>query len=139
MLAAFRKHPWTAKLPISGMPMTPNQVAWMESCLAALTGTPLTHHERASVLLMLSGVVRNEASLEADLARSRMFEAPFGDEQMQSFTRLLRQLTAGGLFPALTEIIDAGVWDVADPPDAEFDFALGRTLDGIEALIATRS
>ena len=139
MLATFRRHPWAAQVPISGMPMTPNQVAWMEACLAALAPTPLVMHERASVLLMVSGVVRNEASLEADLARARMFTGPHGDEQMRSFAQLLRRLTEGGSYPALTAMIDSGVWDVADPPDAEFDFALGRALDGIAALIDART
>lgn len=64
-------------------------------------------------------------------------EQPFGDQQMARFTRMLKQLTAGG-YPALNETIDSGVWDVADPPDAEFDFALGRALDGIQALIDSR-
>lgn len=140
MLATFRRHPWVVKIPITGLPMTPNQVAWMEACLAATRGTSLTENERASVLLLTSGLVRNQASLEYDLMRARMFAAgEHGDAQMRQYSSLLRRLTAGGPFPALTEIIDAEVFDRADPPDAEFDFGLARLLDGVQTLIASRA
>jgi hypothetical protein len=39
----------------------------------------------------------------------------------------------------LRALLDAGVFDRADPPDAEFEFGLQRILDGIAALIASRN
>ena len=31
---ALRRHPWVLRIPISGPPVTPNQVAWLEDGLA---------------------------------------------------------------------------------------------------------
>ena len=31
---ALRRHPWVLRVPISGPPVTPNQVAWLEDGLA---------------------------------------------------------------------------------------------------------
>jgi hypothetical protein len=41
-------------------------------------------------------------------------------------------------FPALNRFIAAGVFDQADPPDAEFAFGLDRILDGIGTLVSAR-
>ncbi len=41
-------------------------------------------------------------------------------------------------FPALTKFIAAGVFDRADPPEAEFTFGLDRILDGLAVLISSR-
>lgn len=37
-----RRRPWTVELPISGPPMGPNNLAWMNVALEALAGTGLT-------------------------------------------------------------------------------------------------
>jgi PAS domain S-box-containing protein len=41
--------------------------------------------------------------------------------------------------PALHAVLDAGVFDHADPPDDEFAFGLERILDGIETLVRVRA
>jgi hypothetical protein len=58
---------------------------------------------------------------------------------MRGYADTLRALTDPARFPALHEVLAAGVFDRADPPDAEFEFGLQRLLDGIEALISSRS
>jgi AcrR family transcriptional regulator len=129
--ARLSEHPWGVRVPITGPPATPNQVAWMEQALWAMRDSGLSEEEKASVLLLLSGYVRNEATLTAELTATGFIS----DEAMMGYTRLLRTLTDPAEFPALHALLDAGVFDRADPPEKEFGFGLERILDGIEALI----
>jgi hypothetical protein len=38
MRSGFQRHPWTVRIPISGLPIMPNEVAWFEDGLASLAG-----------------------------------------------------------------------------------------------------
>ncbi|HTX10277.1 MAG TPA: TetR/AcrR family transcriptional regulator [Solirubrobacteraceae bacterium] len=131
----MRRHPWVVRVPISGPPTTPNQLAWMESVLWSLRGTGLAEDEKASVLLLLSGYVRNEATLTAEL----MAAGFISDEAMMTYSRLIATLTDPERFPALHALLEAGVFDRADPPEKEFGFGLQRVFDGIEALISSHA
>jgi AcrR family transcriptional regulator len=141
-LEVHRRHPWGLRIPISGPPATPNQVAWLERGLQCLRDTGLAEGEKLSVMLLLTGFVRNWAMLEADLVEAA--EAAGGGEPaaMSGYGRLLARLIDAERFPALHAVIDAGVFDEPDgpdDPDAEFVFGLERVLDGIEALVRART
>jgi AcrR family transcriptional regulator len=135
MRAALRCHPWAARLPISGLPIMPREIAWFEDALACLAGTGLTEARKASVIMLLSGYVRNLAATEADIAAAVAASGLSLDEWMASYPRMLGQLADPRRFPALTAFIAAGVFDAADGPDDEFVFGLDRILDGIGALV----
>jgi AcrR family transcriptional regulator len=133
---AMRAHPWAANAPIAGPPLAPHAVAWFEDALAALAGTGLSADEIPSVVLMLSGYVSNHVTVMSQVAEN-FLEA--GDAAMRGYADTLRALTDAERFPALHAILAAGVFDRADPPDAEFEFGLQRILDGIAALIVSRN
>jgi AcrR family transcriptional regulator len=133
--AALRRHPWAGRLPISGLPIMPREIAWFEDALACLAGTGLTEARKASVILLLSGYVRNLAATEADIAAAVAASGLGVDEWMASYPRMLGQLADPRRFPALTAFITAGVFEAADSPDDEFIFGLGRILDGVGVLI----
>jgi AcrR family transcriptional regulator len=133
--AALRRHPWAGRIPISGLPIMPREIAWFEDALACLAGTGLTEARKASVIMLLSGYVRNLAATEADIAAVVAASGLGVDEWMASYPRMLGQLTDPRRFPALTAFIAAGVFDTADGPDDEFIFGLGRILDGVGVLI----
>ena len=135
MRAAIRRHPWAARLPISGMPILPREIAWFEDALACLAGTGLTEARKASVILLLSGYVRNLATTEADIAAAVVASGLDMDEWMASYPRMLGRLADPRRFPALTAFIAAGVFDAADDPDDEFVFGLDRILDGVGVLV----
>jgi AcrR family transcriptional regulator len=135
---AYRRHTWVLRIPITAPPPTPNQVAWLEDGLRSLGATGLAPHERPSVVLLLSGYVRNEATLAADLAEGFMAAAPSPDEAMSSYSRTLMRLTDPERFPALRAVLEAGVFDHADDPDDEFRFGLERILDGVDVLVRAR-
>ena len=128
---AYRRHPWSLKVPITTPPLGPNNVAWMEDALAAMRDTPLTEPEKLSTLLLLSGFVRNASTLAADLAAGAA-ERPAN----MTYGRILSQLIDPARFPAVHQAIAGGSLDDEDE-DFEFDFQFGldRILDGIERLI----
>jgi AcrR family transcriptional regulator len=138
MRAALRRHPWAARVPISGLPVLPNEVAWFEQALADLDGSGLAEAEKASVIMLVSGYVRTLATLESDLEATVRASGVTPDEWMAAYPRMLTKLTDPGRFPALAKFIAAGVFDRADDPDDEFIFGLERILDGIEVLISSR-
>ncbi|MGX2996066.1 TetR/AcrR family transcriptional regulator [Streptomyces sp. JNUCC 64] len=137
---ALARAPWLLRLPVTGPPVTPNQVAWMERGLAALDGTGLRGAERLGVLTLVGGFVRTQATLTADLADAL---ARAGDDPGQALTRyarVLRRFTDPVRQPALTRLLDAGVFDGLDEdPDADFRFGLERVLDGLAPLVARRT
>ncbi len=138
MRTALRRQPWTARVPISGLPVMPNEVAWFEQALADLADSGLAEAEKASVIMLISGYVRTLATLEADLEAAVRAAGVAPDEWMAAYPRMLTALADPGRYPALTKFIAAGVFDRADDPDDEFIFGLERILDGIEVLVSSR-
>jgi AcrR family transcriptional regulator len=133
---ALRRHPWMLRVPISGPPITPNQVAWLEDGLRSLARTGLSEQEKLSSILLVSGFVRNDATLMADIAAAAGGAPELA--LMADYARTLRELTDAERFPALQAALDSGALEDDDDPDAEFYFGLERVLDGIEALVRRR-
>jgi AcrR family transcriptional regulator len=137
--AAMRAHPWSVQVPVSGPPITPHAIAWFEDALHAMRDTGLAEAEKASVVMMLSGYARDHVALMADVQARFLDAAATPNDAMRGYADTLRQLTDAERFPALHAVLDAGVFDRADPPEAEFAFGLERILDGIEALVRERA
>jgi AcrR family transcriptional regulator len=135
-LAVLRRHPWLVRVPIGGPPLLPNQVRWFEAGLAGLARTPLREAEKVSVLLLVNGFVRNEATLGADLqvaADARGVSLP---DAAAIYGRLLGELVDPAGFPALSAVLAAGVFDgPGDDGDDGFAFGLDRILDGVAVLV----
>lgn len=130
---AYQTQPWSLRVPISGPPLGPNNVAWLDNALQALEGTPLSEQEKLSCVLLVSGFVRNDVTLALDFA-----EASGGEPQMPGYGQLLAQLIDAEAMPALHRAIVSGSLDDPDDPDAEFTFGMARILDGIEGLMAAK-
>lgn len=132
--AAYQSNPWALRVPISGPPLGPNNVAWLDNALQALTDTPLTEQEKLSCVLLVSGFVRNDVTLALDFA-----ESSGGQSQMPGYGQLLARLTTAEELPSLHRAIQSGSLDDPDDPDAEFNFGMARILDGIAALMASKA
>jgi len=128
---AYQRHPWSLRIPISAPPLGPNNVAWLENALRALRDTPLSEQQKLSTVLLVSGFVRNDVTLDLDLAAGAG-----GAQVMPTYARILRALIEGGDFPALADAVASGALEDEDDPDSEFEFGLERILDGVAALIA---
>jgi AcrR family transcriptional regulator len=137
ILAAYRQHPWALQIPITMPPITPNSIAWLERGLAAMRPTRLPYEQKLDVVLLLSGYVRNAASLAANLATA----APdsWAARVARNYGPLLEYLTTPETHPEITAALTTGVFsdpEAASHPDTDFAFGLERVLDGVHALIA---
>ena len=134
---ALGRHPWVVRIPIGGPPTTPNGVAWMEAGLASLADTGLDEGEKLSVILLLSGHVRNEVTLMADIGAAA---AASGELNVSgAWSRLIKNVTDAERFPALHRALASGVLDEDDDPDEDFGWRLERVLDGVDALVRERA
>ena len=128
---AYRANPWALRVPITSPPLGPNNIRWLEDALASLRDTPLSAQDKLSSVLLLSGFVRNEELLLAD-----MLDATVTGKTPRNYPRLLASVIDDRDFPQVSSVLAAGALDDEDGLDREFDFGLQRVLDGIAALIA---
>lgn len=137
-LAAYRQQPWTLRIPITAPPITPNQIAWLEHGLRAQQDSGLTEAEKLSVIMLLGSLIRDQATLAANVGAAMRTPGSMEQVIVRNYGRILLQVTTPEQFPAVHAIIAAGVFDAPDDQDAEFKFGLERILDGIEALVHAR-
>lgn len=130
---------WMLRIPIAGRPASPNSVAWWELGLQTLDGAGLDAGEEISVILLVSGFVRNEALLMGDLDAAVASRGVSAEEVMDGYARTLDRLVDPVRHPALSRLMAIeGTW-TADEPDHEFTFGLERVLDGVDVLIRSRA
>lgn len=137
-LAIVRRHPWLLRIPIGGPPLMPNHVLWFERGLACLRDTRLHPQEKPSVLLLVNGFVRNQATLEADLMIAARAAGVALEQAGVHYSRMLSRLAAAERFPAIRALIDARVFDGDGTVIDDFRFGLDRILDGVEVLVRAR-
>jgi AcrR family transcriptional regulator len=133
----LRRHPWILQIPIQEPPLSPNQLAWMESGLNAFDGTPLTPQDRLSAMLLVNIYVRGTAQLTANM----LTEPDEVREADQLYTQRLTMLATPDRFPGIAATLEqpqdeayAGDFDVA-----EFGFGLNTVLDGIHTRITRQT
>jgi AcrR family transcriptional regulator len=135
VLTAIRRHRWYAKVPISGPPAGPNNLAWFDSALGALKDTGLPEEAKVGVVMGLITYVQGEIRMAFDLA------AGYADnpDAFQRFGSTLRRVADPRVYPAVARTVEAGVFDEAgsfeEDNEADFDFGLQLYLDGVAAFI----
>ncbi len=131
---------WAVRVPINAPPLTPNQIVWLEDGLAAMAGTSLDPQEKMSVILLLSGFVRNWATLTADLTPAALATGGGEPDPAGGYGRALAGRIDPLRLPEVHKVIQSGVLDDEDGDfDKEFAFGLDRFLDGVESLMAARA
>ncbi len=136
---SYRRHPWALDIPITGPPALPKQLSWLDWGLAELDSTALEIGERLSVMLLLSGYVRNVALLTRDLASGHQRAGSTPASVQADYEALLGSLVSAARFPALHAAISGGLFSDGDPDDLELEFGLATILDGVDALIRRRA
>ena len=136
VLTAIRRHPWYSKVPISGPPAGPNNLAWFDSALGVLKDTGLPEEAKVGVVMGLITYVQGEIRMAFDLAAGYA-ENP---DAFQRFGSTLRQVADPRVYPAVARTVEAGVFDEVgsfeEDNEADFDFGLQLYLDGVAAFIA---
>lgn len=141
-LGAYRRHPWALLVPIKAPPIAPNQIAWLELGLRCLAGLDIPVYERISVVLMITNYTRSWATLSGTLQLAMRSGDAEALARFADYGSMLRRLAARPDFPALYEVIDAGVFEEEDDGldlDYDFRFGLARILDGLEAYVTKRA
>lgn len=133
----LRAHEWIPHLPVTGPPITPNQLAWSDRALQVLAGTALTERDKAGVALLVASHLLTTARMSSDLGSAA------SGESVAAHSALLGELVAAERYPALRRSIDAGAFDYpAHTPEEErrldYAFGLDRILDGVAALVRRR-
>ena len=127
-LDGYRRHPWLLRASLTRGAMGPNQTAALDSVLRALDGVGLSGGERMAVVGLVAGYVRGVAQQVADDAQAR--DARF----WAAFVPLLDAHLDATRYPALTTLWRDENFEWVD----QFEFGLGRVLDGIAALVESR-
>ncbi|GGZ09522.1 TetR/AcrR family transcriptional regulator [Streptomyces nitrosporeus] len=135
----YHRNLWALRIPITGPPASPHSVAWWEQGLQALSDSGLTEGSKISVILLVSGLVRNDALLMSDIAAAVEREGVPAEEVMARWERTLKRLVDPVRHPALVRLLEADIMTEPDDPDYEFVFGLERLLDGVEELIRKES
>ncbi|WP_331727325.1 TetR/AcrR family transcriptional regulator (plasmid) [Streptomyces sp. NBC_00161] len=122
----YRRRPWmVAATGMRRQLMGPRQLSWLDSALAALSGTGLPYAQQHAAFLLVVGHVRSLAQQLVD----------DDEEGRREWDRLTADVWKrhGERFPALTAAIAGGAFT----PHGEdpLEFGLERILDGIAALV----
>ncbi|WP_407319376.1 TetR/AcrR family transcriptional regulator [Isoptericola halotolerans] len=139
-LALYRNHPWVLDIPITGAPMTPNNLRAADAGLRALRSTALADGEKVAAILLVNGYTRNAALLGRDLLRAA--DQTDGTYDANGIADTLRVLVDEVRFPYLRPLVERGTYVPEVPELDEVDevddvaWGLERTLDGVAAFIA---
>ena len=126
---------WVIEVPISGPPVGPNAVAWMEAGLRALRDSGLASLERLAVITTLSGYVRQHAALLQGMSQ-HTGGRPQREIELE-WRHTLVKLIDPERFPEVSAVLapaafDTGGHDAETDPD--FDFGLNCILEGVARL-----
>jgi AcrR family transcriptional regulator len=131
----YLAHPWLLQVNWTRPVMGPNTLAGMELFMRALDGLGLTDKERLSVVMLVDafvvGQARQRIQYEAVVAESGISDEEFWGQQYP----FLEKAMLSGDYPAMAAL-GADTFDVGW--EESFDFGLGRLLDGVAALVASR-
>ncbi|TPX00677.1 hypothetical protein FJ656_31570 [Schumannella luteola] len=130
----YVEHPWLLDIPILGTPSTPNNLAWLDTALAALADAPVDDDAKLGVVLALIAQVRWQATIMRGYST---VVASGGDPDAfdAATERMLGELVTAEELPFVRRALDAGAFDPT-PGGDPFAFGLDRLLDGVEAYLA---
>lgn len=125
-LEAIRRHPWFTEIPVSSVPMTPNQLRIVDLGLAALRSTGLSDLEKMATILLAAGYARTVGGIETDIRASSDPATASG----APYASALAELITSERFPYLHPVISSGAY--TDESFDDFGFGLERILDGVQ-------
>lgn len=136
--AVFERHPWLVQIPISGPPRGPHAVGWMDAGLRALRSADADWGTKIGIITVLSGYVRQGFSMTNQLGSARRAADLDESRALRIYSRELTQLVDPTRFPAVAELLAAGLFESVPEPDTadeDFTFGLELILDGIAGVL----
>jgi AcrR family transcriptional regulator len=140
----YQRHPWMLHVRI-GTPIGPNQLAWFESLLYAISDIGLSYDEMISVNLFVSGATQGLARISADSASQNTADMTYDQALAKVIDTkrfpTLSALLAEGTFTASGS--DTGSDTAGDATEAymipNLEFGLRQMLAGIEVYVTNRT
>ncbi|MFF0267919.1 TetR/AcrR family transcriptional regulator [Kribbella sp. NPDC004536] len=126
----FMRHPWLLQSTIGRRLLGPNELAWMERGLGALSDIGLTGGEQMDSILVVTSHVRNIAQQSATFPGHTV---GLTEEDMQQALAEI-MATEAPRFPHLV----AAMSTTAGSENQGLEFGLERILDGLELLVKSR-
>ncbi len=139
-MGVIKAHPWFVDIPVSGIPMTPNNLAVLDWGLRIMKDLPLNDLEKMSTALLLASYSRAFGIVERDVAKAA--EQNGADAVSgEAYVGALAELITPERFPYLGPLVASGAYTAPPGEDGQDDFAFGleRILDGIEKYVDARS
>jgi AcrR family transcriptional regulator len=134
----YLEHPWMLDIPISGTPVTPNNLAWLEAALHVLDPVPISLDDKTSIVLALMAQARWEGLVSRGYDEAAAAAGGTPDDLEIAATGILEQLVTPEEFPFVHAAVKAGVFSpAADGAGNPFEFGRERVLDGVESYLAS--
>lgn len=139
--ALYERHPWLATVSTARPPLGPGVTAKYDYELRALDGLGLDDVEMDSALAFLLGFVESCARAAADARATRRDTAMSDQEWWTAHQPLLAKVFDPAAYPLATRVGAAAgmAHNGAYNPDHAYAFGLRRVLDGLAALIDSRT
>jgi hypothetical protein len=132
----YENHPWLLDIQIEGTPLTPNNLAWLDSALEALAALAIDYDTKIACVLAVIAQVRWESIVARGYVEAAKGENP--DMIDLRAEQMLLQLVTPEEFPRVHAALAEGAFKPV-PNGNPFNFGLERVLDGIEAFLAGSS
>lgn len=140
--SVYRDHPWFGDIPILGIPLTPNNLRFVDWALRSMRDFPITDFEKMSIVLLLSSYARSIGMLQRDMARALQAGTSPSAFSGIDYSAALKQLVEPERFPYLYPVIMSGAYTGETESDSDvgddITFGLERILDGIDHYLNTR-
>jgi len=130
--ALYRRHPWLLDIPITGLPSTPNNLAWVDAGLHVLRNTGLAAAEQLAAVLLTTGQVRFQATVERSYESVAATSGQTVEDFDEAEASAIDSLVTAEAYPDLHRAAAAGAFRAVDDP---FDWMLETALDGLAARI----
>ncbi|MBO1005045.1 TetR/AcrR family transcriptional regulator [Pseudogracilibacillus auburnensis] len=135
-IKVFRDHPWFSDIPITSVPLTPNQLKWVDMALRTTRNLALNDDEKMSIVLLLSGYARWCGIITKDMDMAIQTGKRPSEISGLDYSMSLKKLVTQDRFPDLYPVLMSGAYteenEDANDIGNDFDFGLERILDGIE-------
>jgi AcrR family transcriptional regulator len=138
----FVRHPWMLQVVTSRRLMGPNELAWFDSGLGAVSGIGLRAGEMVEVLILVNAYVRGLAQALVDVPRAEWGPGVSEGRWYSAYEPLLKRFDREERYPALGGILKQGAFEETDEnlgTDETLEFGLQRLLDGVEVFIRAKS
>ncbi|WP_431280059.1 TetR/AcrR family transcriptional regulator C-terminal domain-containing protein [Leifsonia poae] len=137
-IEVMRAHPWFTDIPISSIPLMPNNLAVLDWGLRVMKNLPLNDQEKMSTALTLSSYARAFGLVERDMNRSREeVGAPL--QSGPAFAEAMSELVTDERFPYLAPLVRSGVYSDGEDDQDDYAWGLERILDGIQRYVDART